>query len=167
MSSWSRYDTYAGRTAYTASTKGCAFDEVLAGFRRRLGARDSLAKDAAAVGLSVAEFLRAVDEDWAELSVMVPGHLPRAWRTARLRYTVTHPRSGWWVMMDTAESIATIRAAGGASRRGRCYPTPASRVSATLLVQASDRSGTGRPTSGLANRPARKGREVQGVAALS
>jgi len=38
-------------------------------------------------------------------------------------------------------------------------------VSAMLLVQASDRPGRARPTSGLANRPARKGREVQGVAA--
>ena len=55
VSSWSRYDTYDGRTVYTASTPGCAFDEVLAGFRRRLGARDSLAGDAAAVGLSVPE----------------------------------------------------------------------------------------------------------------
>jgi hypothetical protein len=113
VSSWSRYDTYDGRTVYTASTRGCAFDEVLAGFRRRLGARDSLARDAAAVGLSVPEFLRAVDEDWAELGVMFPGHLPRAWRTARLLYTVTHPGSGWWVMLDTAESIAAVRAALG------------------------------------------------------
>ena len=55
VSSWSRYDSYDGRTVYTASTPGCAFDEVLAGFRRRLGARDSLAGDAAAVGLSVPE----------------------------------------------------------------------------------------------------------------
>ena len=113
VSSWSRYDTYDGRTVYTASTRGCAFDEVLAGFRRWLGARDSLAKDAAAVGLSVPEFLRAVEEDWADLGVMLPGHLPRAWRTARLLYTVTHPRSGWWVILDTAESIAVIRSALG------------------------------------------------------
>ena len=113
VSSWSRYDTYDGRTVYTASTRGCAFDEVLAGFRRRLGARDSLAKDAAALGLSVPEFLRAVDEDWAELGVTVPGHLPRAWRTARMLYTVTHRASGWWVMLDAAESIATVRAALG------------------------------------------------------
>jgi len=113
VSSWSRYDTYDGRTVYAASTRGCAFDEVLAGFRRRLGTRDSLARDAAAVGLSVPEFLRAVDEDWAELGVMFPGHLPRAWRTARLLYTVTHPRSGWWVILDTAESIAVIRSALG------------------------------------------------------
>jgi hypothetical protein len=55
LSSWSRYDTHDGCTIYTASTPGCAFDEVLAGFRRRLGARDSLAGDAAAVGLSVPE----------------------------------------------------------------------------------------------------------------
>ena len=79
MSSWSRYDTYGGRTVYTASTRGCAFDEVLAGFRRRLGAGDSLARDAAAVGLSVAEFLRAVDEDWAELGVMLPGWVCQVW----------------------------------------------------------------------------------------
>ena len=46
--------------------------------------------------------LRAVDEDWAELGGMFPGHLPRVWRTARLLHTVTHPRSGWWVMLDTA-----------------------------------------------------------------
>ena len=59
------------------------------------------------------EFLRAVDQDWAELGVMLPGHLPRAWRTARLLYTVTHPRSGWWVMLDTTESIAAVRAALG------------------------------------------------------
>ena len=52
VSSWSRYDTHDGRTVYTAATRGCAFDEVLAGFRRRPGDRDSLARDAAAVGLS-------------------------------------------------------------------------------------------------------------------
>jgi hypothetical protein len=35
------------------------------GFWRRLGVRDSLAaRDAAVVGLTVAEFLRAVEEDW-------------------------------------------------------------------------------------------------------
>lgn len=44
---------------------------------------------------------------------MFPGHLPRAWRTARLLYTATHPRSGWWVMLDTAESIGVIRSALG------------------------------------------------------
>ena len=71
---------------------------------------DSLDKDAAAVGLSVHEFLRAVDQDWAELGVLYPGHLPRAWRTARLMYTVTHPVTGWWVALDTPESIAAIRA---------------------------------------------------------
>ena len=80
-----------GPTGATTA-RGCAFDEVLAGFRRRLGTRDSLARDAAAVGLSVPEFLQAVDEDWAEMGVMLPGHLPRAWRTARQLYTVTHPR---------------------------------------------------------------------------
>jgi hypothetical protein len=69
VSSWSRHDKYGGRTVYTASTRGCAFDEVLTGFRRRLGTTDSLVKDTAAVGLSVAEFLAAIEEDWAALGV--------------------------------------------------------------------------------------------------
>jgi len=76
--SWSRHDTYGGRTVYTASTRGCAFDEVLARFRRRLGTTDSLVKDTAAVGLSVAEFLAAIEEDWATLGVLYPGHVPAA-----------------------------------------------------------------------------------------
>ena len=89
--SWSRHDTYGGRTVYTASTRGCAFDEVLAGFRRRLGTRDSLVKDAAAVGLTVAEFVAAMEEDWANLGVLYPGHVPAAWRTGRLMFTVSLP----------------------------------------------------------------------------
>ena len=79
--SWSRHDTYGGRTVYTASTRGCAFDEVLAGFRRRLGTTDSLVKDAAAVGLTVAEFIAAMEQDWASLGVLYPGHVPAVWRT--------------------------------------------------------------------------------------
>ena len=50
---------------------------------------DSLVKDAAAVGLSVAEFLAAIEEDWATLGVLYPGHVPAAWRTGRLMFTVT------------------------------------------------------------------------------
>ena len=80
VSSWSRHDKYGGRTVYTASTRGCAFDEVLTGFRRRLGTTDSLVKDTAAVGLSVAEFLAAIEDDWATLGVLYPGHVPAASR---------------------------------------------------------------------------------------
>jgi len=68
----------------------------------------------------VAEFPRAVEEDWAELGVMVPGHLPRAWRTARLLYTVTHPLSG--LVGDAGRRRVDRRGqgrAGGASCRGR------------------------------------------------
>ena len=110
VGSWSRHDTCGGRTVYTASTPGCAFDEVLAGFRRRLGAADGLARDAAAVGLTVAEFLGAVEQDWAGLGVMYPGHLPRAWRAGRLMFTVTLPAVGWWVALDAPQSLAAVRA---------------------------------------------------------
>ncbi len=95
---------------YTASTRGCAFDEVLTGFRRRLGTTDSLVKDTAAVGLSVAEFLAAIEEDWAALGVLYPGHVPAASRTGRLMFTVSLPVLGWWVALDAPESIAAIRA---------------------------------------------------------
>jgi len=107
--SWSRHDTYGGRTVYTASTRRCAFDEVLAGFRRRLGTTDSLVKDAAAVGLTVAEFIAAMEQDWASLGVLYPGHVPAVWRTGRLMFTVTLPTAGWWVALDAPESIAAIR----------------------------------------------------------
>jgi len=110
---WSRHDTHGGRTIYTASTRGCAFDEVLAGFRRRLGVKDALSKDAAAVELTVGEFIAAVEEDWASLGVPYPGHLPAAWRTGRLMFTVTLPVTGWWVALDAPESIAAVRAVMG------------------------------------------------------
>lgn len=107
--SWSRHDTHGGRTVYTASTRGCVFDEVLAGFRRRLGAADSLVKDAAAVGLTVGEFIAAMEQDWAALGVLFPGHVPGAWRAGRSLFTVLLPATGWWVALDAPDSIAAIR----------------------------------------------------------
>ena len=72
--------------------------------------KDTLVKDAAAVGLTVGEFIAAVEEDWASLGVPYPGHLPAAWRTGRLMFTVTLPVTGWWVALDAPESIAAVRA---------------------------------------------------------
>jgi hypothetical protein len=104
--------TRAGRST-RRRPGGCAFDEVLAGFRRRLGERDPLVKDADAVGLTVAEFLAAVEEDWRDLGVAYPGVLPAAWRTGRLMFTVTLPERGWWVALDAPESLAAVRAEPG------------------------------------------------------
>lgn len=88
-------------------------DEVLAGFRRRLGEQDSLAKDATAAGLTLAEFLTAVEQDWLDLGVAYPGVLPAAWRAGRLMFTVTLPATGWWAALDAPQSLAAVRAEVG------------------------------------------------------
>lgn len=108
-SGWGRFDTPGGRTAYFSSTRECAFAEVLAYLRRSLGTADSLAKDAAALGLTVQELIAVTEEEWSVTGHMAPGHLPRAWRHERSLYELELPRRGWWVDLATPESIANRR----------------------------------------------------------
>lgn len=55
--SWGRFDSIGGRTIYSATTRECAFAEILSYYKRRLGASDALVRDAAALQLSVADML--------------------------------------------------------------------------------------------------------------
>jgi len=103
--SWSRYDV-AGRTVYLAATAECAYAEVLAYTKRRLGQQDPLTKDAAAVGLSVAEFSGLVGAEWSERQHMGVGHLPSSWRIERLLYRITVPEAGRWVDIQHPDSLA-------------------------------------------------------------
>ncbi len=66
----------AGSTVYTAKTRETAYAEVLAYTKRLLGQRDPLAEDAAAIGLSLAEFTDLVGQEWSERQYMGMGHLP-------------------------------------------------------------------------------------------
>ncbi len=103
--SWSRYDV-VGRTVYLAETAECAYAEVLAYTKRRLGQQDPLTKGAAAVGLSVAEFSGLVGAEWVERQHMGVGYLPSSWRVERLLYRITLPEAGWWVDIQHPDSLA-------------------------------------------------------------
>jgi RES domain-containing protein len=106
--SWGRFDTHGGRTIYCASSRECAFAEVLAYHRRKLGESDSLAKDAAFLGLSPVELAALVDDEWQDRGHMRPGHLAKGWRTERSVYRVVLPASGWWALLEQPESMAAL-----------------------------------------------------------
>ncbi len=105
---WGRFDTYSGRTLYAATTPVCAYDEMLASFRRLIGTIDPLTADAATVGLSVADFLAEVQGEWAEREYMHLGHVPASWRHARRLYQLAMPSSGCWIIAADKEFIAAI-----------------------------------------------------------
>lgn len=110
-SGWGRFDATGRRTAYLASTRECAYAEVLAYLRRNLSSGDPLAKDAAALGMSVAQFVAEVESDWATSGHMPPGHLPRGWRSERLLYELNLPSAGHWVDLATPDSLAAAESA--------------------------------------------------------
>jgi len=91
---------------YLAETAECAYAEVLAYTKRRLGQQDPLTKDAAAVGLSVAEFSGLVGAKWSERQHMGVGHLPSSWRIERLLYRIMVPEAGRWVDIQHPDSLA-------------------------------------------------------------
>ena len=82
-SGWGRWDTHGGRTVYAAGTRECAFAEVLAYYRRRLGTGDPLTADAAFLRLSAAELVALVEAEWQHRGHLPPGHLAQGWRHER------------------------------------------------------------------------------------
>ena len=109
--SWSRFDV-PGRTVYLADTAECAYAEVLSYTKRRLGQRDPLTADAAALGLTVAAFTELVGQEWAERQHMGLGHLPSSWRVERRLYRIALPATaGWWIDLEHPDSIAAIETA--------------------------------------------------------
>ncbi len=110
--SWSRFDT-PGRTVYVSSTIECSLAEVLAYYRRKLGSRDSLEKDAAALGLSPKDMAAMVEDEWATQDHMPPGHIPKGWQAQRRVYQLNLPSCGWWIHLEHPESIAAISSAIG------------------------------------------------------
>lgn len=105
---WGRFDTRDGRTLYVAQPQRCAFQEILAPLRRRLGTVDSLAKDAQFLGLDADEMAQIVEGEWAERGHMRPGHLPAGWRFERLLYEFQNSAEGWWVDVEHADTIAAM-----------------------------------------------------------
>lgn len=108
---WGRFDVPGARTVYAGSTAECAYAEVLAYYRRRLGDRDPLAADAAAVGLTPTELAAAVTAEWADRGHMRPGELAVGWRAERSLYRLRLPANGWWVQLEHPDSMAAIETA--------------------------------------------------------
>ncbi|TFV98770.1 hypothetical protein [Orlajensenia leifsoniae] len=109
---WGRYDTF-GSTLYVAETIECAFSEVLAGFRRKVGTADPLAADAEAVGMTVEEFVRDVSREWSERGFMSKGALPALWRDVRGINEIITPSNGWWIDIEDPDSMAALEAHPG------------------------------------------------------
>lgn len=105
--SWNRFDI-PGETIYFADKALCAYQEVLAPFKRKLGTVDPLLKDAEALGMSLEEFYDAVASDWDERHFMHSGTLPSKWRDDRQLHLVSMPQHGWWVQIENPETIATL-----------------------------------------------------------
>lgn len=104
---WGRYDV-PGETLYLAGSREAAFGEVLAPFKRRNGAGDPLAKDAAALGMTLEEFVEEVARDWSDRDFMGLGAVPAGWRYDReiRSFELSGPR--WLIDVEHADSIAVI-----------------------------------------------------------
>ncbi|WIB26726.1 RES domain-containing protein [Curtobacterium sp. MCSS17_015] len=107
-SSWGRYDSVDTATLYTADSRSGAFAEVLAGFKLPLGTGSALETDAAALGLTLEEFLADVAADWEERAFMQTGTLPRSWRDDRTTLVIEHPAEGWLVDIEHPDSISAL-----------------------------------------------------------
>lgn len=109
---WGRFDTLGGSTVYLGGTLEVAFTEVLSYFRRELGdatnPADSLAKDAAAVGMSLEAFVAEVDREWRERQHMPLKQLAAIWRHERRSYRLTMPTTGWWIDLHHPHSLQAL-----------------------------------------------------------
>lgn len=112
LTAWNRWDTL-GRTIYLAESAEAAYAEALAPYRRRTTAGDPLEADAAAMGLTVAQFVEMVEREWSQACFMRTGNLPASWRQARALYSVSMPGHGYWIDITHGDSLAALDAALG------------------------------------------------------
>ena len=104
---WGRFDS-PGFTLYTAQTEETAYAEVLAQFKRQLGAVDPLEADAVAIGMSREEFLESIADEWAASSFMGVGAVPASWRHDRGMYEVYAEPGGWLIDVDHPDTISRL-----------------------------------------------------------
>jgi len=110
---WGRYDVLGHRTVYGASPAVAAYAESLAAQRLKFTMAgptladlfDDLDAD------DESTLLEAVESEWAERNHMPPGTVAAGWRLERRLYELRLPRTGWFVALERAESIAAVSAA--------------------------------------------------------
>lgn len=108
---WGRFDVPGHRTIYSADPPEAAYAESLASLRVALGFADmrlsELFEDIDP--RHVETFADRINDEWCNGGHhMPPGSVPRGWRMDRLLYTLQFPADGWFVSLETSESIAAI-----------------------------------------------------------
>lgn len=105
---WSRWDT-PGRTLYIADTLETAFRECLAWARMKPSHKQELGKLAVLWGSTPEEVMKDIQDDFARLGHMQPGHLPFSWRDSRLKHIIDVPESaGMWVDMEDQATLDAL-----------------------------------------------------------
>jgi len=99
-----RYDTL-GRTVYFADRAKTALAEVLQHFRIEVMA---ISKDAAAIGMDVADYRRAMTRDYRSRGLPVPGEISVDWQMVSGLYRVDLPDQGWWVVIDDPATLNAL-----------------------------------------------------------
>jgi hypothetical protein len=108
---WGRYDVVHHRTIYGASPAAAAYGESLAALRLKFNQRDALSDlfddsdDESVIGRTL---LDEVTTEWSERNHMAPGTVNAGWRRERLLYKITLPATGWFVDIESADSVAAI-----------------------------------------------------------
>lgn len=110
---WGRYDVIGDRTVYTGSCEEVAYAESLAHLRPAIVDGDLGVPDLAdlfdgeeANGVSLAEL---VNREWSAAHHMPVGQIAAAWRQERRMNRILLPSAGWFVDIETVDSIRAIR----------------------------------------------------------
>jgi hypothetical protein len=101
-----RFDT-VGSTIYLAESRQCAYAEVLLGFRK---SRANIAELAEYIGWDVDEYIAQVQDEARRNGVDVPWAISVDWQMERSIYQIRLPRTGWWVQIDHADTLAALEA---------------------------------------------------------
>jgi hypothetical protein len=105
---WGRYDVLNHRTIYAARPEDAAYAESLAFARPALG-QITMGDLFSSMSAPSRKLMDVVAEEWAERGHMAPGTLPAGWRLDRLIHRIDLDQSGWFIDVESSDSVATIR----------------------------------------------------------
>lgn len=99
-----RYDTM-GRTVYFGESEKVSLAESLQALRSDLM---SMVKDARAIGEDVTAYRDRITADFHQLGLPGPGEIPVQWQMSYSIYKVVLPRRGWWVRIDSSDTLNAL-----------------------------------------------------------
>ncbi len=105
---WGRYDVPGHRTVYGACPRVAAYGESIAFAQEALPdvtAGELYPISSPGDATPIREYVR---QEFRERGFMELGTLPAAWRHERLIYQLTLPQDGWFVDIESADSVAVL-----------------------------------------------------------